>query len=135
MGIDASGNVAGTATLPEGRRAVRRDRATGAIVSLGTLGGAWSSTGEYYGDNTFHVMNDGGLMVGGSLTASGPTVHAFVWDSGRGIRDLNSLTPNKAGFSTLLTASAVSNTGFITGLGGVTKGGGYSHAFLLTPVP
>ena len=135
MGIDGAGNAAGTATLPEGKRAVRRDRLTGNIVSLGTLGGNSSMTGEYYNDNTNHVMSENGRIVGSSGIAGSTTLHGFIWDPVNAMRDLNStaLTPNKATFSTLLSASAISNFGHITGLGGVKKGGGYSHAFLLTP--
>ena len=88
---------------------------------LGTLGGSTS---------TALGINDLGQIVGQSLIES-QTYHAFLWDSLTGMRDLNALIGPSSGW-VLTDATAISNTGFITGVGTFN---GQTRAFLLTPDP
>jgi probable HAF family extracellular repeat protein len=88
---------------------------------LGTLDGTVSIG---YG------INASGQVVGNSLT-SGGAYHAFLYTSGGGMVDLNSLIDPQSGWE-LDTAKAINDAGQITGIGLI---GGQPHAFLLTPVP
>jgi probable HAF family extracellular repeat protein len=99
----------------------------GGWIDLGTLGGINS---EAMG------LNDLGQIVGYSETASGDT-HAFLWENGHGMQDLNNLIPGNSGWE-LLRALAINKDGQIVGAGKRdTNGDGVLdavHAFLLTPI-
>ena len=85
------------------------------FLDLGTLPGGTTSHGL--------GVNDSGYAVGSAATANGLS-HAFLFANGV-MTDLNSLLPFNARY-TLLSATSISNNGYITGVG---SGG----AFLLTP--
>jgi probable HAF family extracellular repeat protein len=134
-GLNAYGQVAGWADGVDSpyysRRAFTWDPTRGADnpLSLGTLGGSNSRAGA---DLYYRAINDAGYVVGVSLTSRDKASHGFVWDAARGMRDLNNITPNKAGFSELYGATAVGQSGHIVGQG-IAKGVG--QAYLLTPNP
>jgi len=130
LGINESGQVAGlsyvtgdatqhaflwTPTTPNG--------VSGAMIDLGTLGGTYSSYA--YG------VNASGQVVGGSFTTGNAARHAFIYSSGSGMVDLNSLIDPLSGWE-LELGTAINDAGQITGLG---FNGSEGHAFLLTPVP
>ncbi len=161
QGINASGQVAGyayttgdaewhaflwTPTTPGG--------ASGTMLDLGTLGGTQSqaiginASGQLAGisrttenaeshaflyDGTMHDLGPGaafGINASGQVTGySG--AHAFLYTSGSGLVDLNSLIDPSSGWE-LSTALAINDAGQITGWGLI---GGQQHAYLLTPVP
>ena len=60
--------------------------------------------------------------------------YAFIWDNTTsGYKNLNNLIPSGSGFG-LNSATAISDTGVITGWGWKSIGGGYqAHAFRLDP--
>ena len=85
-----------------------------------------------------------GFSIGESINNNGQVVglyfpsllnfslHPFLWSPGTGqMKDLNTLIDPKSGW-TLIYASSISNTGYITGLG-VNKAG-FTHGLLLKPV-
>jgi probable HAF family extracellular repeat protein len=96
---------------------------SGTMVDLGTLGGRNSYS---------YNVGAGGQVVGASevATTSGDT-HAFLYTSGSGMVDLNSLIDPLSGWE-LLDAADVNDAGQITGQGLI---GGEYHAYLLTPLP
>jgi probable HAF family extracellular repeat protein len=78
--INASGQVAGTATTADGGdRAFLWNGTT--MLDLGTLGGGFSQGAD---------INDSGRVTGVSLMPGGENVHAFVWD-GTTMQDLGPL--------------------------------------------
>jgi len=88
---------------------------TGAMVDLGTLGGASSwATG----------INDAGTVVGYSPTSAGQT-RAFLWTAGGGMVDLGTLGGTQS------WAHAINAQGQIVGY--ATTADGPFHAFLWTP--
>jgi probable HAF family extracellular repeat protein len=97
------------------------------MADLGTLGGINS---EAMG------LNDLGQIVGYSETSSGNT-HAFLWENGHGMQDLNNLIPAGSGWE-LLRALGINKDGQIVGAGKRdTDGDGVLdavHAFLLMPI-
>lgn len=121
LGINDSGQVTGDSnlTLDGPAHAFLYDGTM--MHDLGTLGGTVSSA---YG------INAGGQVVGNSLTPAG-AYHAFLYMSGAGMVDLNSLIDPQSGWE-LDNAKAINDAGQITGIGTI---GGQSRAFLLTPVP
>jgi probable HAF family extracellular repeat protein len=130
-GINGNGQVAGssllegdedyhaflwTPTTPSGT--------SGMMLDLGTLGGPNS----YW----YNVSADG-QVIGASeveVVVSNYT-HAFLYTSGNGMVDLNTLIDPLSGWE-LLDASAINDAGQITGQGLI---GGEYHAYLLTPAP
>ncbi len=95
--------------------------AAGLIKDLGLLkGGTYSIA---FG------INDSGAVVGYGNIANN-AAHAMIWESGKGMRDLNSLIPSGTGW-TLINAYSINNVGQITGYGSRY---GHNHAFVLTPV-
>ena len=92
------------------------------LHDLGTLGGTTSAA---------QSVNLNGQIVGDSTTNDG-SFHAFMFESGSGMLDLNSLIDPAKGW-TLTTANGINDAGQITGFGYV--GDDVAHAFLLTPVP
>jgi probable HAF family extracellular repeat protein len=123
LGINASGQVTGnsgthaflwTPTTPNG--------ASGTLIDLGTLGGG-SSSGR--------GINASGHVVGTSYPTGNTASHAFLYTSGSGMVDLNSLIDPLSGWE-LTEGNAINDAGQITGIG---FNGSELHAFLLTPVP
>jgi probable HAF family extracellular repeat protein len=119
-GINASGQVVGTAGLPDNSgHAFLWDSSSG-MQDLGTLGDK----------NSFGVaINDFGQVVGDSYPLNQP-VHAFLWDSNNGMQDLNTLIPPDSGW-TLETGYDINDAGQIVGQG--RNPDGQEHGFLLTP--
>jgi probable HAF family extracellular repeat protein len=94
----------------------------GPLKDLGTLPGGGSTQG--WG------VNDFGQVVGYSYISSSAT-HAFLYRGGK-MLDLTDLIANPIPGFTLISATGISDTGYITGsmsMGPV----GPVHAFLLTP--
>ncbi len=74
-----------------------------------------------------HDVNNYGQVVGRVVD---PTIDvAFIWDSGNGIRDLNTLIDPSLGWH-LTEANAINDNGQIVGWG---EHNGQTRAFLLTP--
>jgi len=119
-GINASGSVTGYASLPADIATHAFLYSTGSMTDLGTLGGS--------GSDGFGI-NVSGQVVGSSQITGDTANHAFLYSNGA-MRDLNALTDPAAGW-TLESATAISDTGYITGYG--TTISGSSHAFLLIP--
>ncbi|MHC5109099.1 MAG: hypothetical protein ACYTHJ_04380 [Planctomycetota bacterium] len=117
--INALGNVVGRSYLANtDGHAFFYDSS---MSDLGVLTGGSSSW-------SFDI-NDSNVVVGTSEVTGG-SFHAFVWDSTNNMRDLNDLVPSGSGW-TLARATAINNTGIITGFG--TNGSGDTRAFVLTP--
>ncbi len=57
-------------------------------------------------------MNDVGRVVGYGVTAEWPTEHAFLWEAGRGMRDLGPLPGYTYG-----AATGINNAGQVVGGG------------------
>ena len=77
-----------------------------------------------------HAINANGQVVGNAYTGAGHD-HAFLWRSGLGMLDLNSLIVPSSGW-TLNSATAINVNGWIVGYG--INPSGQDHAFLLTPL-
>lgn len=94
----------------------------GTLTNLGTLPGDETSRA--------HAINNSATIVGES--GAGATARAFVHHGGA-MHDLNALAnPVAAGFSRLLSASAINNRGWIVG-SGTSAVDGLPRAFLLMP--
>jgi probable HAF family extracellular repeat protein len=119
-GVNASGQVTGY-SFTTGNVDFHAFLYDGAMHDLGTLGGANS-----YGNG----INDSGQVVGDSLLTGGRR-HAFLYTSGNGMEDLNSLIDPLSGWE-LEVANAINEAGQITGFGQIA---GETRAFLLTPIP
>ena len=91
------------------------------MTDLGTLGGN-SSVGQ--------GINTSGQVVGYS-TNTDSAQHAFLYTSGQGIVDLNTLLPSGSGWI-LISANGINDAGQITGQG--TNPNGDSHAYVLSPL-
>jgi probable HAF family extracellular repeat protein len=127
--INAGGQVAGfsyttgdsadhaflwTPTTPNGT--------SGTMLDLGTLGGLNSYS---------YNVGTGGQVVGASeIETTSDRTHAFLYTSGSGMVDLNTLIDPFSGWE-LLDAADINDAGQITGQGLI---GGQYHAYLLTPV-
>jgi probable HAF family extracellular repeat protein len=94
----------------------------GAMTDLGTVDGDPSSV-------AFHI-NSKGQVVGASTNLSGEWIHAFLWENGGPMIDLNTLVPLRAGVR-LFSAPDINDRGEIAALGLLPNGDG--HAFLLIP--
>ena len=83
--------------------------------------------GEIYG------VNESGQMVGLMWDSEGEEAveHAFIFDTEKGIRDLNNLLDPQTGW-TLTFARDINNSGQIVGYGEVN---GERRGFILTPIP
>ena len=128
--INASGQVAGfsnttgdaayhaylwTPTTPNGT--------SGTMQDLATLGGLNSYS---------YNVGAGGQVVGASeVEITSDDTHAFLYTSGSGMVDLNTLIDPLSGWE-LLDAADINDAGQITGQGLI---GGEYHAYLLTPIP
>lgn len=116
--INSAGLIVGGSEFASGSpyHAFRYD---GLMKDLKTLGGPNSAA---YG------VNVKSQIVGYSETASG-AIHAFIWDSVNGMRDLNGLIDPASGFE-LTLAEDINDDGCIVGYGTI---GGDQHAYLLKP--
>jgi probable HAF family extracellular repeat protein len=124
-GINDSGQVVGVASAPNGDHAFRtaaNQPINPATDDLGTLGGTWSCA---YG------INDSGQVVGDAFTSSG-AAHAFLYNGGGPMQDLNNLIASASGW-TLTVAVGINESGQIACTG--TDSSGRDHALLLTLVP
>ena len=78
------------------------------MKDLGTLGGTFSEA---------HGISRNSDVVGVSTTANNAVQKAFLWQSGLGLQDLNTLIDSASGW-TLMEAQAISEDGtYITGVG------------------
>lgn len=101
-GINAAGQIAGTATPASGaRNAFVTGKGGIPMQYVGTLGGT-------YGEAS--ALNDAGQVVGGSATAS-DGYHAFVWSAGSGMRDLGALSSADS----ISYATGINNRGQVVG--------------------
>ena len=93
------------------------------ITDLGTVGGDTCSTAQ--------SVNSGGQIVGGSFDCGAPEfAHAFLWENGGPVVDLNTLMAPGSGL-TLVFAASINDRGEIAGDGLLSNGD--NHAFLLIP--
>jgi probable HAF family extracellular repeat protein len=114
-GINASGQVAGSAYLPSGyQRAFRHSGGT--TQDLGTLGGDWS-----WG----YRINAAGHVIGQSYGPGNAGYHAFVWTAESGMIDL-SLGGDYSWPAAINAASQVVGSSY-------TSGNGQHRAFSWTP--
>jgi probable HAF family extracellular repeat protein len=127
-GINDSGQVVGyssrnyqSCTNDCWRAFLYDERATPKMQELGTLGGHSDATG----------INKYGQVVGYSYV-SGAGDRAFLKESGKPMRDLNTLIPPASGW-TIHRATAINSDGKIAATG--HKDGVGQHALLLTPLP
>lgn len=96
----------------------------GRMVDIGVTGGFNSSIAL--------GMNNQGQVVG-SLSSNGTNAHAFIWDQGAGLFDLNGLLGAADRASWVLTSATGINDGAqIAGQGYIN---GQLHGFLLSPIP
>lgn len=95
---------------------------SGTMLDLATLGGLNSYS---------YNVGAGGQVVGASeVEITSDDTHAFLYTSGSGMVDLNTLIDPLSGWE-LLDAADINDAGQITGQGRI---GGQYHAYLLTPV-
>ena len=92
----------------------------GALSDLGTLGGT---------NSTAYGINSSGQVVGASLITGGGT-HAFLWEKGTGMVDLNDFIPPGSGLY-LQAAFYINDRGQISGNAFLDDG--HERAYLLTP--
>ena len=129
QGINASGQVTGNSFLTgnAGQHAIlwiptTPNGTSGVMHDIGTLGGAYSSGVG---------INASGQVAGWSYLTGDAAEHAFLYTSGSGMVDLNSLIDPLSGWE-LIYANAINDVGQITGYGTID---GKPRAYLLTPVP
>jgi probable HAF family extracellular repeat protein len=127
--ISNIGQIAGQVGIGDGvpfYAAVWQDGARGAVTSLGTLPGDFSSfaTG----------INNRGQVVGNDFDSTFNWAHGFIWQHGV-MTDLNTLIPADSNLF-IISASNINDRGQISGMATVQTGPhkGYIHAYLLTPV-
>jgi probable HAF family extracellular repeat protein len=109
----------GTWGSPDGHAA--RWTSNHGLQDLGTLPGGNSSSAV--------AIDDFGLVVGWSATASPNTFHAMLWSPHSGMWDLNNLIRANSGW-VLYEATGINIWGQVVGWGTLN---GQSHGFLLTP--
>lgn len=126
-GLNGGGDVVGWAMTPLGVfHAFILEPAGEPMSDLGTLGGSTSRA---------QAINDAGEVVGTSqIAAGGVEQHAFIWDAGAGLRDLNELTP-QAGLWTIVSAQDINAGGHIlvTAERAGPDGAAVTRPFILTP--
>jgi probable HAF family extracellular repeat protein len=122
LGINGSGQVVGTVTLPNWHRHAFMST-NGIMADLGTLPGYdWGSEAD--------AINANGQVVGNSEGLNNQ-FHAFLYADGT-MKDLNNLIAPGSGW-TLEYANAINDSGQI--VGSMYNANGVEHAFLLTPIP
>lgn len=119
--INEADMIAGSFTQGGAEYAVLYDHSSAAWTALGQLVAG--------GGSIAYGLNDEGQAVG-AASVGGNSTHAFVWDSSRGMRDLNSLIPAGEGW-VLSEAMGINNHGAIAGAGTLN---GQLRAFLLIPI-
>jgi probable HAF family extracellular repeat protein len=120
--INEAGHVVGQATFPGDQiyhAALWRD---GVMTDLGTVDGDPVS-------GAFHI-NSRDQVVGTSGPLSGEWVHAFLWENGGPMIDLNTLVRSNSGLQ-LVSAPDINDRGEVTALGKLPNGD--VHVFLLIP--
>lgn len=120
-GINDNGQVAGYSYIT-GNADVHAFVYDGTIHDLGTLPGGTFSLAQ--------GVNASGQVTGVSTTGESES-HAFLYTSGSGMVDLNSLIDPLSGWE-LIHGFAINDAGQIAGWGLI---GGEGHSFLLNPVP
>jgi probable HAF family extracellular repeat protein len=124
-GVNASGQVVGSAATAldaQQHAFLWQSNVVPPMKDLGTLGSAFSEA---------RAISSAGDVVGTSTATSGTNApqKAFLWQSGVGIQDLNTLIDPASGW-TLLEANAISEDGaYIAGIGSTADG--VLHAVLL----
>jgi len=127
IAINDAGEVAGGADLPGDAIHDAFLWRKGVMTDLGNLGLT----------SYAHAISASGQVVGASRMADGTTVHAFLWENGGPMIDLNTLIPANSSL-TLVFAETINKRGEIGGTG-VPAGcqpadvATCGHAFLLTP--
>jgi probable HAF family extracellular repeat protein len=124
LGIDDLGRVVGSARNANYNTRPFLWTSTTGMRDLGSLGGMPYDFGEA------NSINTSGQVVGNSTTASGAR-HAFLWDASHGMRDLNGMVDDLGTFR-LVTATRISNTGWIVG-NGRDPVSGIVRGFVLRP--
>jgi probable HAF family extracellular repeat protein len=124
LGIDDVGRVVGSARNANYNVRPFLWTSSSGMRDLGSLGG------QPYDFGKATSINVAGQVVGNSTTASSE-LHAFLWDEGNGMRDLNALVDGLGTFR-LITATRISNSGWIVGNGQDTATGS-SRAYVLRP--
>jgi probable HAF family extracellular repeat protein len=128
--INASGQVAGF-SYPTGNAAYHAylwtpttlNGTSGTMQDLATLGGLNSYS---------YNLSAGGQVVGASeVQVTSDHTHAFLYTSGSGMVDLNTLIDPLSGWE-LSDAAGINSAGQITGQGLINH---EYHAYLLTPIP
>lgn len=124
--MNDAGQIVGEADLPGSQTHDAFLWERGKMTDLGNLG-----------QTSFaFAINNRGQVVGHSLTNDG-TFHAFLWEKGGPMVDLNVFVPSEGSSLALLTdAFNVNDRGEIIGIGfppGVPPGEVGSHVFLLIP--
>jgi len=124
LGIDDLGRVVGWATNASFNTRPFVWRSGSGMRDLGSLGG------QPYDFGQATSINVAGQVVGNSTTATGER-HAFLWNARDGMRDLNTLVDGLGTFR-LITATRISNTGWIVG-NGRDSATGSIRAYVLRP--
>jgi probable HAF family extracellular repeat protein len=128
--INTSGQVAGF-SYPTGNTAYHAylwtpttlNGTSGAMLDLATLGGLNSYS--------YNIGASGQVVGASEVQMTSNNTHAFLYTSGTGMVDLNSLTDPLSGWQ-LTDAADINDAGQITGQGLINN---EYHAYLLTPIP
>jgi probable HAF family extracellular repeat protein len=121
-GINEAGEIVGEAGYPGDVIFHAALWKKGAMTDLGTVEGDPSSV-------AFHI-NSKGQVVGASTNLNGEWMHAFLWENGGPMIDLNTVVSLGAGVQ-LISAPDINDRGEIAALGLLPNGDG--RAFLLVP--
>jgi probable HAF family extracellular repeat protein len=123
--INDAGQIVGEADLPGSERHDAFLWEKGVMTDLGNLG-----------QTSFaFAINSKGQVVGASRANDG-TIHAFLWEKGGPMIDLNAFVPEGSTLQQLTDAFNINDRGEILGVGlppGVPPGEIGSHVFLLIP--
>jgi probable HAF family extracellular repeat protein len=126
--VNDAGQIVGVATVPI--------PCAGCLMTQVYHAAAWedgvmADLGAAPGDicSEAHGINASGQVVGGSGTCHG-AVHAFLWEEGGPMMDLNTLIPPGSGLQ-LNDAASINDRGEIAGVGKLANG--EQHAYLLIP--